>query len=206
MLVPRAPDASKSVLAIVRAGVERYRRGVSILPIRFYGDPVLNEVTTEIDDIDGRIAALAESMIETMYEAPGVGLAANQIGVQKRMFVYDQGDGDGAFVVINPTIVETDGEWTFQEGCLSVPGLSWEITRANSVHLIGYDLEGNELDIETDEYEGRIFQHEMDHLNGMLLIDRLDADQRREAKILLREQRLQIAANDPDGLHRLFGE
>jgi peptide deformylase len=206
VLVPRAPDASKSVLAIVRAGVERYRRGVSILPIRFYGDPVLNEVTTEIDDIDGRIAALAESMIETMYEAPGVGLAANQIGVQKRMFVYDQGDGDGAFVVINPTIVETDGEWTFQEGCLSVPGLSWEITRANSVHLIGYDLEGNELDIETDEYEGRIFQHEMDHLNGMLLIDRLDADQRREAKILLREQRLQIAANDPDGLHRLFGE
>ena len=166
----------------------------------------MNEVTTEIDDIDGRIAALAESMIETMYEAPGVGLAANQIGVQKRMFVYDQGDGDGAFVVINPTIVETDGEWTFQEGCLSVPGLSWEITRANSVHLIGYDLEGNELDIETDEYEGRIFQHETDHLNGMLLIDRLDADQRREAKILLREQRLQIAANDPDGLHRLFGE
>lgn len=179
---------------------------MSILPIRFYGDPVLNEVTTEIEDIDGRIAALAESMIETMYEAPGVGLAANQIGVQKRIFVYDQGDGDGAFVVINPTIVETDGEWTFQEGCLSVPGLSWEITRANSVHLIGYDLEGNELDIETDEYEGRIFQHEMDHLNGMLLIDRLDADQRREAKILLREQRLQIAANDPDGPHRLFGE
>jgi peptide deformylase len=206
VLVPRAADGSKSALGIVRAGVERYRRGVSILPIRFYGDPVLNEVTTEIEDIDGRIAALAESMIETMYEAPGVGLAANQIGVQKRMFVYDQGDGDGAFVVINPTIVETDGEWTFLEGCLSVPGLSWEITRANSVHLIGYDLEGNELDIETDEYEGRIFQHEMDHLNGMLLIERLDADQRREAKILLREQRLQIAANDPDGLHRLFGE
>jgi peptide deformylase len=166
----------------------------------------LNEVTTEIDDIDGRIAALAESMIETMYEAPGVGLAANQIGVQKRMFVYDQGDGDGAFVVINPTIVEVDGEWTFLEGCLSVPGLSWEITRANSVHLIGYDLDGNELDIETSEYEGRIFQHEMDHLNGMLLIERLDADQRREAKILLREQRVQFAANDPDGLHRLFGE
>ena len=206
MVVPRVSDGSQSALAIDRVGVERYRRGVSILPIRFYGDPVLNEVTTEIEDIDGRIAALAESMIETMYEAPGVGLAANQIGVQKRMFVYDQGDGDGAFVVINPTIVETDGEWTFQEGCLSVPGLSWEISRSNSVRLTGYDLEGNELDIETDEYEGRIFQHEMDHLNGMLLIERLDADQRREAKILLREQRLQIAANDPDGLHRLFGE
>ena len=185
---------------------ERYRREVSILPIRVYGDPVLNEVTTEIVDIDGRIAPLAESMIETMYEAPGVGLAANQVGVQKRMFVYDQGEGEGPFVVINPTIVESDGEWTFQEGCLSVPGLSWEITRANEVHLIGYDLDGHELDIQTDEYHARILQHEMDHLNGVLLIERLDADQRREAKILLRERRLQIAANDPDGLHRLFGE
>ena len=179
---------------------------MSTLPIRIYGDPVLNEVTAEIENIDGRIAALAESMIETMYEAPGVGLAANQIGVQKRMFVYDQGEGDGAFVVINPTIVETDGEWTFQEGCLSVPGLSWDITRPNAVHLVGFDLEGHELDIQTDEYQGRIFQHELDHLNGVLLIERLDADQRREAKILLREQRLQTAANEPDGLHRLFGE
>ena len=185
---------------------ERYRGEVSLLPIRVYGDPVLNEVTTEVENIDGQIKTLAESMIETMYDAPGVGLAANQIGVQKRMFVYDQGEGDGAFVVINPTIVETDGEWTFHEGCLSVPGLSWDITRANAVHLTGYDLDGNEIDIQTDEYEGRILQHEMDHLDGVLLIERLDADQRREAKILLREQRALIAANDPDGLHRLFGD
>ncbi len=185
---------------------ERYPSGVSLLPIRVYGDPVLNEVTTEVENIDGQIKALAESMIETMYDAPGVGLAANQIGVQKRMFVYDQGEGDGAYVVINPTIVETEGEWTFHEGCLSVPGLGWDITRANAVHLTGYDLDGNEIDIQTDEYEGRIFQHEMDHLNGVLLIERLDADQRREAKILLREQRALIAANDPDGLHRLFGD
>ncbi len=168
-----------------------------------YGDPVLNQATTPVEDINGRIAALAEVMIETMYEAPGAGLAANQIGVQKRLFVYDQ--GDGPVVVVNPVIVETDGEWTFEEGCLSVPGLSWEITRPNAVHLTGYDLDGNEIDIETDEYEGRIFQHEMDHLEGILLVERLDEDQRREAKKLLRKRRLTLGS-DRDGLGQLLGE
>ena len=177
---------------------------MSILPIRVYGDPVLSETTSAVDTIDGRIAALAEAMIETMYEAPGVGLAANQIGVQKRLFVYDK--GDGPVVVVNPVIVETDGEWTYEEGCLSVPGLSWEITRANAVHLVGFDLDGNEIDIQTEEFEGRIFQHEMDHLDGVLLVERLDDDQRRAAKKILRKQRLQIGANDPDGLHQLLGE
>ena len=177
---------------------------MSTLPIRVYGDPVLNQVATEVENIDGRVAALAATMIETMYEAPGVGLAANQIGVQKRLFVYDK--GEGPVVVVNPIIVESDGEWTYEEGCLSVPGLSWEITRANAVHLTGFDLDGNEIDVQTDEFEGRIFQHEMDHLNGVLLIERLDADQRREAKKVLRAQRVQLGANDPDGLHRLLGE
>ncbi len=177
---------------------------MSTLPIRTYGDPVLNTVTTEIDNIDGRVAQLAELMIETMYEAPGVGLAANQIGVQKRLFVYDK--GDGPVVVVNPVIAESDGEWTFEEGCLSVPGLSWEITRPNAIHLTGYDLDGNEIDVETDEYEGRIFQHEMDHLNGVLLIERLDPDQRKAAKKLLRQRRLEFSGENPDGLHLLLGE
>lgn len=177
---------------------------MTTLPIRVYGDPVLKQATTPVEEIDGRIAALAETMIETMYEAPGVGLAANQIGVQKSLFVYDK--GEGPIVVVNPSIVESDGEWTFEEGCLSVPGLSWEITRPNAIHLVGYDLDGNEISVETDEYEGRIFQHEMDHLNGILLIERLDDDQRREAKKLLRQARLQIGPHDPDGLRSLLGE
>jgi peptide deformylase len=177
---------------------------VSTLPIRVYGDPVLNEVTTDIENIDGGVAKLAETMIATMYEAPGVGLAANQIGVQKRLFVYDK--GDGPMVIVNPRIVESDGEWTYQEGCLSVPGLSWEITRANAIHLVGFDLDGNELSIETDEFEGRIFQHEMDHLDGVLLIERLDPDQRKEAKKILRARKLELSNNDPDGLHLLLGE
>jgi peptide deformylase len=168
---------------------------VNTLPIRTYGDPVLNQVTTEFENIDGRVAALADTMIETMYEAPGVGLAANQVGIQKRLFVYDK--GDGPVVVVNPTIIESDGEWTYEEGCLSVPGLSWEITRSNAIHLVGFDLDGNEISVEASEFEGRIFQHEMDHLNGVLLIERLDADQRKEAKKILRKRQFQI------GLHFL---
>ena len=161
-------------------------------------------MTTDLDDIDSKVAALAAAMIETMYEAPGVGLAANQIGVQKRLFVYDA--GDGPLVVVNPRIVESSGEWVFEEGCLSVPGLSWEIVRPNAVHLIGRDLDGNEIDIEADEYLGRIFQHEVDHLDGHLLIDRLDDDQRKAAKRTLRKMRVALSAQDPDGLHQLLGE
>jgi peptide deformylase len=176
---------------------------MSSLSIRTYGDPVLNQVTKEVAEIDGKIAALAETMIDVMYAAPGAGLAANQIGVQKRVFVYDA--GDGPVTVINPTIVESDGEWTFEEGCLSVPGLSWHITRPNRIYLVGYDLDGNELRIETDEYEGRIFQHEMDHLNGVLLIERLDEDQRKAAKKLLRSMTID-PQRDADGLRLLLAE
>ncbi len=177
---------------------------MNTMPIRQFGDPVLTQVTVEISDIDARIRALANTMIETMYEAPGSGLAANQVGVQKRMFVYDK--GDGPVVVINPTIVESDGEWTYEEGCLSVPGLSWDITRPNRVYLVGRDLDGNELKIETDEYEGRIFQHEMDHLNGILLVERLNDDQRKAAKRLLRQRALDLSSPDADGLRSLLGE
>jgi peptide deformylase len=161
-------------------------------PIRQYGDPVLRQATKEIDVIDGSIAKLAEDMIVTMQAARGVGLAANQVGVQRRMFVYDTGEGPA--VVINPRIVETDGEWTYDEGCLSVPGLSWPIVRPNSVHLVGLDLAGNELSIEASELEGRAFQHEVDHLDGRLLIELLDEDQRREAKAILRERLQQQGA------------
>jgi peptide deformylase len=169
--------------------------------IRQYGDPVLRQVTREIDEIDARVARLAEDMIETMHAAPGVGLAANQVGVQRRLFVYDIGEGPK--VVLNPRIVESSGEWIFEEGCLSVPGLSWPIVRPNEVHLVGIDLDGNELSIEASEYEGRVFQHEVDHLDGTLLVERLDEDQRKEAKAILRARALQLPAADPDGLATL---
>ena len=172
------------------------------LTIRQYGDPVLKERTREVEDIDGAVANLVESMIETMYAAPGTGLAANQVGVQRRIFVYDV--GEGARVVINPRIVESDGEWAYDEGCLSVPGLSWEIVRPNAVHLVGTDLDGNEISVEATELEGRVFQHELDHLDGILLVERLDEEQRKEALKILRTRSLDLAPSDPDGLSTLF--
>ena len=172
------------------------------LTIRQYGDPVLKERTREVEDIDGAVASLVESMIETMYDAPGTGLAANQVGVQRRIFVYDV--GEGARTIINPQIIESDGEWTYDEGCLSVPGLSWEIVRPNAVHLVGLDLDGNDISIEASELEGRVFQHELDHLDGILLVEHLNEDQRKEALKILRSRTLDLPASDPDGLANLF--
>ncbi|HEY8057852.1 MAG TPA: peptide deformylase [Acidimicrobiales bacterium] len=153
--------------------------------IRIVGDPVLRQRAHEVENVDDVLVRLVDDMVETMYEAPGVGLAAPQVGVQKRLFVYDI--GEGAQTMVNPTIVEGDGEWTFDEGCLSVPGLSWEIVRPKEVHLTGWDLDGNEISVEADEYLARVFQHEMDHLDGILLLERLDEDQAKEAKKAVRE-------------------
>jgi len=171
--------------------------------IRLYGDPVLRQRATEVDGIDGTLKQLADDMVLTMYEAPGVGLAAPQVGVQKRMFVYDTGDGEGPVTVVNPVLVEARGEWTFDEGCLSIPGLSWPIVRPKEVHLTGLDLDGNEISVEADEYLARVFQHEVDHLDGVLLVERLDDDQRKEAKRILRTRALGLPDGDLDGLRAL---
>ena len=106
---------------------------------------MLKQRATEVADIDGTLVRLADDMVQTMYDAPGIGLAAPQVGVQKRLFVYDLQDGEGARTVINPVITESDGEWVYEEGCLSVPGLAWEIIRPKTVLLTGYDLDGNEV-------------------------------------------------------------
>lgn len=159
---------------------------MSTYAIRIFGDPVLRRRAGEVDTIDGRLARLAEDMVETMYEAPGVGLAAPQIGVDKRLFVYDVGDGPQA--IVNPVITESRGEWDFEEGCLSVPGLHWNIVRPKEVHLTGVDLDGKEVSIDADEYLARVFQHELDHLDGVLLLERLDPDTRKQAMKTLRSR------------------
>jgi peptide deformylase len=164
--------------------------------IRLFGDPVLKQRAKEITEIDDALMRLTDDMLVTMYDAPGVGLAAPQVGVQKRLFVYDWGDGPG--VLINPEIRESDGEWTFEEGCLSVPGLSWEIVRPKTIHIVGLDLEGNDVDLELDEYEARVFQHEFDHLEGVLLLDHLDDDMRRDAMKILRERSFSLP-REPNG-------
>ena len=156
--------------------------------IRVIGDPVLRQRAADVTDVDGRLARLADDMLATMYDAPGVGLAAPQVGVQKRVFVYDIGEGPQ--VVINPELREARGEWAYEEGCLSIPGLSFELVRPKEVHLVGYDLDGNELSVEADELLARCFQHELDHLDGILLLERLDDEQRKAAKKAVRELQL----------------
>ena len=153
--------------------------------IRIIGDPVLRRRAADVDNVDATLMRIVEGMVETMYSADGIGLAAPQVGVQKRLFVWDMGDGPRT--IINPQVVESDGEWVHDEGCLSVPGLTWEIVRPKEVHVVGRDLDGNEISVEADELEARLFQHELDHLDGTLLIERLDEATRKAALRTLRE-------------------
>ena len=162
--------------------------------IRVIGDPVLRQRAADVDDIDAKLVRLADDMVETMYEAPGLGLAAPQVGVQKRLFVWDLNDGTGPHTLVNPQIVESDGEWLYEEGCLSVPGLSWEILRPMHVHVVGHDLDGNEVSLEASELAGRMFQHELDHLDGVLLVERLEPEQAKAAKRQVRDLMLGFSA------------
>jgi len=163
---------------------------VASYQIRTFGDPVLTQRANEVTDIDGTVAKLVEGMVETLREANGVGLAAPQVGVQKRLFVYELHEGKPV-TIINPTIVDSRGEWEYQEGCLSIPGLYYPIVRPKEIHLTGWDLDGREVSIEADELEARCFQHELDHLDGRLLLDVLDKAQRKDA---LRELRRRTEA------------
>lgn len=147
--------------------------------IRTYGDPVLTTVAEQVENIDGKVVRLTQSMLQAMYKAPGLGLAAPQIGVQKQIFVYDI-DGTPT-TLINPKIVESRGEWVFDEGCLSIPGLFVEMIRPKEVLLEAVDIDGNTIHIEADELLARLFQHELDHLNGVLMFERMTPEQRDEA-------------------------
>ena len=155
---------------------------------------MLRQKARDITDIDSSLVRLVDDMLDTMYAAPGIGLAAPQVGVQKRLFVWDIGDGPQA--IVNPEIVDADGEWVFEEGCLSVPGLSWEITRPKTVHVVGRDLDGNEMSFEADEIEARMFQHELEHLDGPLLVERLDPDTRKVALAANRDAQLRSIGSD----------
>ena len=153
--------------------------------IRTFGDPVLKSKASEITKIDDKLVGLCDEMFDIMFKAPGIGLAAPQIGVQKRLFVYDIGDGEG--VIINPEIVESDGEFMYEEGCLSIPGLYVEMLRPARIHVRGINLDGEEIEIEADDLLGRLIQHELDHLNGVLMFDRMSPDQRKEAMAAYRK-------------------
>jgi peptide deformylase len=156
------------------------------MPIRTLGDPVLRRPTRSIDGFDDALTRLAADMVETMHEAPGVGLAANQVGLSIACFVYDDREGRAGFVA-NPELSDLDGEEAREEGCLSIPGPYHETRRALRVRLRGVDLAGEPVDVVAEGFLARIFQHETDHLNGLLYIDRLDDAGRRDVMRQLRE-------------------
>lgn len=159
-------------------------------PIRTFGDPVLRSVAMAVDEIDDGVVRLVTDMTETMYAAPGVGLAAPQIGVSRRVIVFDVQDDLGPRVIINPELIETTGEWVYDEGCLSVPGHYWPISRPFYAAVQGLDLDGNDVQHAGDDLLGRVLQHEVDHLNGKLLIARLTRRTRKAALKTLREEAL----------------
>lgn len=156
------------------------------MPIRTLGDPVLRQPTRPVEAFDANLARLAADMVETMQDAPGVGLAANQVGLSIACFVYDDHEGTTGFVA-NPVVSELEGEESREEGCLSIPGPYHETPRALRLRLRGRDLEGNDLDLVAEGFLARIIQHETDHLNGQLYIDRLDEAGRRDVMRQLRE-------------------
>jgi peptide deformylase len=172
---------------------------MSLLPIRVFGDPVLRERSRPVERFDGALRRLAADMIQTMREAPGVGLAAPQVGRPLRLVVFDAGEDEDARALANPVLRDEWGEQIGEEGCLSVPGLYYPVSRYLRVQAEGYDLEGHEVSIEASELLSRILQHEVDHLDGVLFIDRLEAEHRSEAMAALRDQALglQPAVVDP---------
>jgi peptide deformylase len=157
-------------------------------PIRTFGDPVLRAVAQPVEEVSSALERLVDDMFETMYEAPGVGLAAPQIGISKAIFVADI--GEGPFIMINPEIVETSGEWTWDEGCLSVPERFWPISRPGFARARGLDINGDEVEYSGDELMGRVLQHEIDHLNGILLLERLPRRTKKQALRELRQEAL----------------
>ncbi len=165
---------------------------MAILTIRTLGDPVLRERCRPVERFDDWLRSTADDMFETMYAAPGVGLAANQVGISLRYFVYDDGEGHRGFVA-NPELADLDRFETLDEGCLSIPGPFHPTPRALRCRLRGLDLDGRPIEIEAEGLLARIFQHETDHLDGKLYIDRLDAAGRREVLRQLRELELRRA-------------
>ena len=170
--------------------------------IRTFGDPVLKSKAAPITDVDGKLVRLVDDMFTTLYESElGIALATPQIGVQKQIFVWDL-DGERQ-VIFNPEIVESDGEWVYDEGCLSIPGLYVEMLRPKTVLMRGVDINGEIVDREADELEARMYQHELDHLHGVLMFDRMQPDQRKEAlKEFRRLQKEAEASQQPESRFR----
>lgn len=145
---------------------------MALRTIRIQGDPVLEKTCKEVKELTPKIVTLINDMLETMYEANGVGLAAPQVGILKRIVVIDV--GEGPIVMINPTILETSGSQTGDEGCLSLPGKAGQVTRPNYVKARYFDEEMQEYEIEGEELLARCICHELDHLDGHMYTEKVE--------------------------------
>jgi len=162
------------------------RRRFALAQIRQYGDPALRLKAREVEEFDDDLRRLVERMTELMHDAQGVGLAATQVGVLRRLFVFEP-DEDGPRAIVNPVVVERGEESASdEEGCLSLQGVRVPVERPTRVVLEGKDPNGDDVRFELDEYGSRVVQHELDHLDGVLIIDRTDDEHRKEALATLR--------------------
>jgi peptide deformylase len=165
----------------------RREAAMAILPVRLYGDPVLRRPARPVETITGEVDRLLDDMVESMYDQVGIGLAAPQVGIELRMLVVDEGRGVGrAFV--NPRIVEAGGSVVEEEGCLSLPGIFADVRRAEWVVVEAQGRRGERLRERASGLMARVLQHEIDHLDGVLFIDRLDKVTRDRIKRRIRKE------------------
>ena len=160
---------------------------MAVLSVRRYGDPVLRRRARPVDEVTPEVERLVDDMIDTMDEV-GIGLAAPQVGASLRLMVVADEDGRGAQALVNPVIVEQGGSVTAEEGCLSLPGIFAPVTRAEWVRLEARDLTGRPVSLRARHLRARVFQHEIDHLDGVLFIDRVDAVTRDRIKRRIKKQ------------------
>jgi peptide deformylase len=162
------------------------RRQLALAQIRQYGDPALRMPAHDVEGVDDDVRRLAERMIGLMEDAQGVGLAATQVGVLRRVFVFVDGE-DGPRVVVNPRVLERSDETEpDEEGCLSLQGVRVPVERSLRLVVDGLDLDGKPVRLELEGYPARVVQHELDHLDGVLIIDRTDDEHRKDALRILR--------------------
>ena len=149
---------------------------MAVLPLTYMGDEVLRRKAQTIETLDDELRELAINMLETMYTNHGVGLAAPQVDVSKRLIVFDNSVdeyGTDQTILFNPEILEKEGSCKGEEGCLSIPELKDNVMRAEWIKVRGVDINGNEVEFEAEDFPARIIQHEVDHLEGILFVDRL---------------------------------
>ena len=163
---------------------------MAVLTVRKYGDPILRRRAEPVGEVTPEIRAILRDMIDTMYREVGVGLAAPQVGISLRLMVVDDEKGRGPRALVNPEIVDQGGRVVAEEGCLSIPGIFAPVARAEWVRLEAQDEEGQPVTVETKGLSARVIQHEMDHLDGVLFIDRLDAVRRDRVKRAIKKEGL----------------